>query len=243
LFLPKPDVADNKDEHANETFQPDLFVSVYGGKKDDVTRSFMGMSDEDNSNVYGTWVNIAVLKRFGTLFGGSVESAGGATDLLFLIIVSAVILGFYVFWQIVVFFLVIILLALFSGGAALKFVHGTFIEALGEKVDSKKLDGFLKEQIASGRFVEVRVSDSYSTESFTRKASSATGVFKLGIYIALIVATAFLAVEVLNLALTHLWLTNTLPLVVFGLAFLLGAVVMDAGVVLRWRLAKSLRTA
>jgi hypothetical protein len=241
--LSKSDVADNKDEHATETSQPDLFVSVYGGKKDDVTRSFMRMSDDDNTHVYSTWVNIAVLKRFGNLFGGSVESAGGATDLLFLIIVSAVILGFYVFWQIVVFFLVIILLALFSGGAALKFVHGTFIEALSEKVGSKKLDAFLKEQIASGRFIEMRVSDSYSTKSFTMKASGATGVFKLGIYIALIVATVFLAVELLNLALTHLWLTNTLPLVVFGLAFLLGAVVMDAGVVLRWRLAKSLRTA
>lgn len=240
--MSESDTNENKDEHTTETFQPDLFVTVYGGKKDDVTQSFMGRSDEEGTHVYSTWVNIAVLKRFGNLFGGSVESAGGATDLLFLIIVSAVILGFYVFWQIVVFFLAILVLALFSGGAALKFVRGTFIEALGEKVDSKKLDDFLKEQVASGRFVEVRTGTDYRAEPFTRRASGATSIFKAGIYIALIVATIFLVVEVLYLIFNHLWLTDLLSLVVFGVAFLLGAVVMDTGVIMRWRLAKSLRT-
>ncbi len=240
--MSESDVNDKKDEHKAEKFQPDLFVTIYGGKKDDVTQSFMGRSDEESTHVYSTWVNIGVMKQFGNLFGGSVESAGGATDLLFLIIVSAIILGFYVFWQIVVFFLAILVLALFSGGAALKFVRGTFIEALSEKVDSKKLDDFLKEQIVSGRFVEVRTGTNYRAEPFTRRASGATRVFKAGIYIALIVATAFLIVELLYFVLIHLWLTDLLALVVFGLAFLLGAVVMDTGVIMRWRLAKSLRT-
>ena len=239
--MSESDVNDKKDDHTIERFQPDLFVTVYGGKKDDVTRAFMGRSDEGSSHVYRTWVNLAVLKRFGNLFGGSVESAGGATDLLFLIIVSAIILGFYVFWQIVVFFLAILVLALFSGGAALKFVRGTFIEALGEKVDSKKLDDFLKGQIAGGRFVEVRSGANYPAESFTRRASRATSIFKMGIYIALAVATVFLVVEVIYFLLNHLWLTDLLSLVAFGLAFLLGAIVMDTGVILRWRLAKSLR--
>ncbi len=240
--MSESDANDNKDEHTTEQLQPNLFVTVYGGKRDDMVQSFIERSDEEVTRVYSTWVNVGALKRFGSLFGGSVESAAGATDLLFLIIVSAVILGFYVFWQIIVFFLAIVVLALFSGGAALKFVRPVFIEALGEKVDSKMMDDFLKEQIASGRFVEVRTGTGYRVEPFTRRASGVTRVFKAGIYIALIVATVFLVVELLHLIFSHLWLTDLLSLVVFGVAFLLGAVVMDAGVIMRWRLAKSLRT-
>jgi len=143
-------------------------------------------------------------------------------------------------------------LALFSGGASLKFVRGTFIEADHSKIDLIKLDNFVKEQILAGRFVKVEslpVSDKLGKT--TKDASRATTFFRRGIYIAMIIATLLLVIEVVYYFLMNHWLSGLDPvtgpqeiivLFFFGFVFLLGILIMNTGVLMRRGLSKSLRS-
>ncbi|MDF1541426.1 MAG: hypothetical protein P1Q69_21180 [Candidatus Thorarchaeota archaeon] len=177
-MLATSDTVDNSSSQKTDEIEPDLFITVYGGKKVEVDRSFKNHIGEDDSHSYQTWVNISVLKRFGNLFGGSVESAGGVTDLLLLMAITVIIIGLFFLWQVVIFFIVIIVLALLSGGAALKFVEGTFIETNADRIDSLKLDSFVKEQVGKGYFVDLRSEELYELEPFTTKTLTSTTAFK-----------------------------------------------------------------
>ena len=84
----------------------------------------------------------------------------------------------------------------------------------------------------------------------TKDASHATTVFRRGIKLAMIVATVLLIVEVVYFFLMGHWLSGLNPvtgpqevivLYCFGLAFLLGILIMDMGVLMRRSLSKSLQ--
>ena len=113
-----------------------------------------------------------------------------------------------------------------------------------------KLDGFEKEQILKGHFVKVEskaVGDELPTT--TKAATHATTVFRRGITLSMIVATLILVVEGFYYVLMGHWLSGLNPgtaeleitvLYIFGLAFLLGILFMNFGVLLRRSLSKSL---
>ncbi|MHA2046113.1 MAG: hypothetical protein ACW99G_15080, partial [Candidatus Thorarchaeota archaeon] len=132
-----------------------------------------------------------------------------------------------------------------------KFIKGTFIEVDHSKIDLVKLDNFVKEQILAGHFVKVKsdaVQDQLATT--TKDATHATTVFRRGINLAMIVATLILFIEALYYGLMGHWLSGLNPgtaeleiivLYCFGLAFLLGILFMNFGVLLRRSLSKSLQ--
>ncbi|MGY5852741.1 MAG: hypothetical protein RTU92_04165 [Candidatus Thorarchaeota archaeon] len=219
-------------------------VTVYGGKKEETFTSIekhLGIPEE--SNIYHTWINVSAMKRLRFLFVDGVESAGGIFDVLALFVIIAAILAIFVFWQLVVFFLIIVVLTLFSGGAALKFVRGTFFAAPVEQVRFEGIDDFVKENLALGHFVRI---ESESTEEelgpLARSSSRATFLFRLGVFQSLVVGTIVLIVEVLYRFLLDAWLVDLVILGIFGLGFLIGALTMDTGVLLRYRLARKVRT-
>ncbi len=222
---------------APEQNKADLYISVFGGKKDDVSDALQQTIGED-AHYYQTWVNVSVMRRLGFLFVGGVESAGGIFDILCVLTIVAAVLAIFVFWQVVVFIAVIIVLAIFSGGAALKFLRGTFIEAHSDKIPSDKLESFVVDQVVGGNFVQVRAPDNYELNYATKQSSSTTKVFRSGIYFALFIATLFMIVEVVYFYLNQIWMTNLEILALFGSGFLVGICIMDLGVLLRHQLAK-----
>ncbi len=222
---------------APDEVKPDLFISVFGGKKDDVNDALQQHIGED-AHYYQTWVNVSAMRRLGFLFVGGVESAGGVFDILCVLTIAAAILAVFLFWQVVIFIAVIIVLAIFSGGAALKFLKGTFIETTSSKVPSDKLEAFVVDQTVGGNFVQIRAPPEYELHYATKQASTATKIFRLGIYFALFIATIFMVFEVVYYVLFQNWMTQLEVLALFGSAFLIGICVMDLGVLLRRQLAK-----
>ena len=230
--------------------EPTMEISVYGGKRDEVKESIERNLELTDENFYQTWLSINVMKQLGFLFEGGVESSGGIIEMIVMFVFVAIILAAFAFWQVVVFIIVILVLAIFSGGAAFKFIRGTFIEADHTRIDLVKLDNFVKEQIKKGRFVKVESTAAESGFSdFTKKATRSTKIFRRGINISLIIATIFLIVEVAYRLLTNRWLTGLNPgtgtlelfvLVIFGFIFLSGVISMDIGVLMRRNLSKSL---
>ncbi len=222
---------------APEEKEADLFISVFGGKKDDVSDALQQNLGED-PHYYQTWVNVSIMRRLGFLFVGGVESAGGIFDILCVLAVLAAVLAVFLFWQLVVMLAVIAVLTIFSGGAAIKFLKGTFIEAHADKVPCDKLESFVVDQVVGGNFVQVRAPKGYETQYATQQSSSVTKMFRGGIYFALFIATLFMILEVIYYILNQMWMTNIDVLLLFAAGFLVGIAVMDLGVLLRRQLAK-----
>jgi hypothetical protein len=234
----------------DESFEPTMKIAVFGGKRSDVKESIERNLELTDEEFYQTWLSINVMKQLGFMFSGGVESSGGIIEMIIMFVFVALVLAAFAFWQVVIFVLVLLVLALFSGGAAFKFVRGTFIEADHTKIDLSKLDNFVKEQILAGRFVKVEsapVKDRFAKT--TKDASHATNIFRRGIYLSMIVATLILIIEALYFFLVGHWLSGLNPvtgqleiivLYCFGLAFLLGILIMNIGVLMRRSLSKSL---
>lgn len=230
--------------------EPTMEISVYGGKRDEVKESIERNLELSDESFYQTWLSINVMKQLAFLFEGGVESSGGLIEMIIMFIFVAIILAAFAFWQVVVFIIVILVLALFSGGASLKFIRGTYIEADHSKIDLTKLDAFVKEQVQKGRFVKVEsIAAESSLSEFTKRSTRATKMFRNGIKISLVISTIFLIVEIGFRFLTNRWLTGMDPvtgpqeiivLIGFGLVFLAGIIAMDAGVLMRRRLMKQL---
>ncbi|MFW9913064.1 MAG: hypothetical protein ACFFEU_11365 [Candidatus Thorarchaeota archaeon] len=220
-----------------------LNITVHGGKKPDVEASVKEyLVGSEDMQMYQTWVNVAALRRIGLIFQGGVEASGAITDLLCLITVIGAILMIFVFWQVVVFFAVILVLTLLSGGSALKYLRGTYITAEAAKIESNRLEQFVIDQLKSGNFVEIKDPEkAIEPGPLTKKSNQAKFAFTTGIYISLGVATVFLIEEVLYWWFFQTWWPPMMFLLVLGIGFLIGVFVMDLGVVLRWRAAKSLR--
>ena len=160
------------------------------------------------------------------------------------------IFAIFFFWQFIVFFLVIGVLALFSGGAAFRYLRGTFIEAQTEVMDFSKLESFAREQVEAGRFVKVdcKIKD-VEIGPIVRKATSTSNMFEFGIWLSLGIATIFLIFQVINWLIFGHWISGLNVdtatqeiyfLTAFGIAFLLGIVIMDLGVIKRRQLEKEL---
>ncbi|MEE9540080.1 MAG: hypothetical protein V3V85_01140 [Candidatus Thorarchaeota archaeon] len=222
--------------------RPLLRVSVYGGKKKEVFESIerhIGVSEE--AELYHTWVNVSAMKRLAFLFEGGVESAGGIIEIVCMFVVLVLLLALFAFWQLVIAIIVLIVLALFSGGAALKYLRGTFLSVPLDGVDLKAVAQLTKEQVTAGRFVNVAIVNAEKNIGPIALASSkATRLFKTGIHIALLTATLFLVLEVVFRFLTEQWAFDAMILLVFGWAFFFGIALMDGGVVLRYQLSKKL---
>ena len=234
---------------SNEEFEPTMKIAIYGGKRDDVKESIERNLELTDESFYQTWLSINALKQLGFIFAGGVESSGGIIEMLVMFALVVIILALFAFWQVIVFAIVIFVLAIFSGGAAFKFVRGTFIEADHTKMNLSKLDNFVKEQIQRGNFVKVEsppVKDQLG--EFTQDASHATTVFRRGIMMAMVIATLFLITEILYFLTIGHWLSGMniatadieiIVLYCFGLAFLLGIIFMNFGVLMRRNLSKS----
>ncbi len=223
-------------------FEPTLWVSVFGGKKEKVQDSLKNhLGPDEDTHSYSTWINVSVMRRLGFLFVGGVESSGGIFDLLCMFSVLALVVGVFVFWNIVIVFVVIIVLMVFSGDAAYKYLKGTFIEADATKVNSTKLESFVEEQVADGHFVLIRSESGYNAGPHTKQSTTATSIFRLGIHICLIVATLFFVAEVVYYFLSNSWYTELPVLVIVGASFLIGIAIMDLGVLLRRQLSKNLK--
>ena len=230
--------------------EPTMEISVYGGKRDEVKESIERNLELTDESFYQTWLSINVMKQLGFLFEGGVESSGGIIEMIVMFVFVAIILAAFAFWQVVVFMIVILVLAIFSGGASFKFIRGSFIEADHTKMDLVKLDNFVKEQIQKGRFVKVKSEAAEASFSdFIKRSSKATRIFRNGIKISLVISTIFLIVEVVYRFIMGHWLSGLDPvtgpqeiwvLVGFGLTFLIGIILMDAGVLMRRSLNKSL---
>ncbi|MHA1906942.1 MAG: hypothetical protein ACW98Y_06585 [Candidatus Thorarchaeota archaeon] len=219
----------------------DLFVTVYGEKEEEVLDSLVSHIGEDETHHYHTWVNVSALRRIGFLFEGGVESAGGIFDILCLVTIIAAVVMVALFWNLVIYVAVILVLGLFSGGAAFKFLKGSFIEAVSEKIPSEKLEAFVVDQVAGGAFVLVKAPDGYEMGDATKQSKTATKVFRAGIYFALLIATIFMIFEVAWYLLYATWMTELWALALFGSGFLVGIAIMDLGVLLRRQLSKRVK--
>ena len=227
-----------EEKPVSQDLDADLFITVYGEKKEEVMDSLASHLGEDETHSYHTWVNVSALRRIGFLFEGGVESAGGIFDLLCLFTIVAAIVMVALFWNLVIYVAVILVLGLFSGGAAFKFLKGSFIEADSTKIPSDKLEAFVIDQVAGGAFVGVKAPDGYELKEATRQSKSATRVFKAGIYFALLIATLFMIFEIAWYLLYMTWMTDLWALALFGSGFLVGIAIMDLGVLLRRQLGK-----
>ncbi len=234
-------VSDEKSS-VNADSQPLLRVSVYGGKKQEVFESIerhLGVNEE--AELYHTWVNVSAMKRLAFLFQGGVESAGGIVEIVCMFAVLILFLALFAFWQLVIAMIVLIVMALFSGGAALKYLRGTFLSVPLDGVDLDAVAQLTKEQVIAGRFVKVAIDNAEKNIGPIAIASSkATRLFKTGIHIALLTATLFLVLEVVFRFLATQWAFDAVIFLVFGWAFFFGIALMDGGVVLRYQLSKKL---
>jgi len=224
-------------------FRPTAEISVYGGHLSSVQDSVQSnLIDPGEASMYRTWVNIRATKTLTSMIGGGVESAGGLIEIIWMFIVLAVIIFVFFIWQLVVFFLVIGVLAVFSGGAALKYVRGTYVSLPVEKTSVEKLDAFAADLIAKGQFVGIKFTNQKtSLGPIGRSSNRATRLFRLGIHLSLFVATAFLVFEIVYRYFRFAWMTDIMALGGFGVAFLAGIVMIDAGALARRRLAGRLK--
>ncbi len=237
-----------QDENSDSSDVPETFITIYGGKKEEVgesAKNILGISDSD---YYGTWLSMGIMQRLGFLFEGGVESAGGMAELVCMFAVLIAILALFALWSVAIVFVVIAVLTLLSGGAAYKFIRAVYITAPISNMESSKIDEFVATQLTQGRFVRIEDSDASKTMSaVTQKASTATLTFKRGIQFALLIATIFLITELIYFYNMGHWLsglnvaTATMEnqiLIIFGLLFLFGIILTDIGVLLRSRVAK-----
>jgi hypothetical protein len=223
----------------------DLHITVYGGNKEEVKESINTHLGAD-TKFYQTWITLSVLKRLGFLFEGGVESSGSLSGVVCMFIMVIAIFALFFFWQIIVFFIVLAILALFSGGTALRFLGGTFIEAQSETMDFSNLESFAQDQVEAGRFVKVKCkAKDVEMGPITSRASAVTDIFELGIWLSLGIATLFLIFQVVYWLFNGHWISGLnvdtalqeiYLLTVFGLAFLVGIIVMDVGVLKRGQL-------
>jgi hypothetical protein len=228
---------------------PDLNVTVYGGKREEVKESIDTHLGSD-TNFYQTWITLSILKRLGFVFEGGVESSLTLSGAICMFIAIIAVFAIFFFWQLIIFFIVIGVLALLSGGAAFRYLRGTFIEAQSDDMDFSKIESFTRDQIEAGRFVKVDCdAEEVEIGPIAKKASSATQIFEAGIWLSLSVATLFLVFQVVYWFFNGHWISGLNPesalqeiyfLSVFGLAFLLGIILMDYGVLKRSRLETEL---
>ncbi len=217
---------------------------IYGGRKNEVAQSLesvLGLSEED---YYQTWVSLGLMRRLGFLFEGGVESAGGVGELVCMFAVLVIVLALFAFWNLAVVFIVVLVLTVLSGGAALKFLRGTYVTTSLDGIEQSHLDAFERQQVILGRFVQFKGG---TRSEDTERSSFATTLFKRGIQAALLVATIFLVAEVLFWLVNGHWLSGLDPvtgplelqiLIAFGALFVVGAVIMDIGVLIRYRLSR-----
>jgi hypothetical protein len=161
--------------------------------------------------------------------------ASGECALLSLIVAFFLLL--IVIWQLVMFLIVIVVLGIFSGGAALKYTRATYMTTDSASIEPSQLESFTKDMINSGRFVMVGLEETGFALGPVAKASTrATRLFRYGIVFSMLIASLFLLTEVVYRLLYAVWLVDLLILAAFGVAFLLGIIMTDAGVILRRRL-------
>ncbi len=212
-----------------------LSMQFYGGTETEILdslKSLMTHDEEIQSNQ--TWVNVGALKRLTFLFEGGVESAGGLIGLVIMFILVGVVLIAFAIWQIVIFFIVIAALTLFSGGAALKYLKCTYLTVPSSSLTNENLVVFFEEQLSSGRFATLSDGMDYTEQpEVVRKSGRVTRIFRLGIHMALAVATILLIFELVGFFLLGGWITETSFLILHSVAFLIGIAIMDAGVILR----------
>lgn len=225
--------------------ESDVKIAIYGGRLSEVEESVKAhLVTSNETEIYHTWVNVAAMKRLGFLFSGGVESAGGVVEIIWMFAVMLAILALFFIWNLLVFVVVILVLAVFSGGAALKYLRGTFVSLPLEKAGADRLDAFTTDQLVRGHFVSVKSKKKeLSLGQACASSNRATTVFKAGIHLSLAIATLLIIVELLYRFVTAIWVTDLLVLAFFGLAFLIGIVFMDAGTIMRYRLAKRIKTA
>jgi hypothetical protein len=227
----------------------DFRITVYGGKRKDVKDSIDTHLGSD-TNFYQTWITLSMLKRLGFVFEGGVESSITLEGVICMFISVIAIFSLFFFWQFIIFFIVIAVLALFSGGAALRYMRGTFIESQTKDMDLSKVETFALAQIEAGRFIKVE-SDVKETEigPIARKSTSVTNMFELGIWLSLAIATLFLIFQVVHWLVNGHWISGLNVdtalqeiyfLIAFGLAFLLGIIIMDIAVLKRGQLETEL---
>ncbi|MCK5239038.1 MAG: hypothetical protein KAR33_05785 [Candidatus Thorarchaeota archaeon] len=241
-MISAPDVNEEPNVDPPTDIEADLFISVFGEKKEEVSESLAGHLGEEDTHLYQTWVNVSAMRRLGFLFEGGVESAGGVFDILCVLTIAAAVVAVFAFWQVLVYIAVIVVLTIFSGGAAFKFLRGSYIEAVSEKIPSEKLESFVVDQLAGGSFIHVRAPDGYELKYASKQSSTSTKVFRSGIYFALFIATIFMIFEVAYYFLAGVgWMTDLVVLALFGSGFLIGIAVMDLGVLLRRQLAGRVR--
>ncbi|TFG12404.1 hypothetical protein EU537_09580 [Candidatus Thorarchaeota archaeon] len=228
------ETAQDKDES-----EATLEIAVYGGSKEEIGESFAKYQSSD-VHIYQTWVNIRALRRLGFLFEGGVESAGGLFEVVIMLLAIVLVVAMFAFYHLVIFFIVFAVLAVLSGGVALKYLRGTFIEGDESKIDLNDLVPFVKEQIKGGYFVEVQTRSGEIESETIKRSNRDTMLFKRGIHLSLIVSTLFFVIEVIYRLFFLDWLTNTGILLVFGLVFLGGVFIMNSGAFLRRRFEKIL---
>ncbi len=108
-------------------------------------------------------------------------------------------------------------------------------------MDPASLEAFTKDQILSGRFVRAKPEDpEMELQPITKSASSATQLFRTGIVFSLVIAMIFLIVEIVYRFLTGFWLRDLIVLLEFGIAFLLGIIMLDVGALKRRGLRKGI---
>ncbi len=240
-----------QDESSKKNDLPQTSITIYGGKKDEVgdsAKQLLGISDDD---YYGTFLNLGIVRRLGFLFEGGVESAGGLGEIVCVFGIIIMVLAMFTLWNVAVVFLVVLVLAILSGGAAIKFVRAVYITAPLDSLDKNQLNEFITEQVSRGRFVRIEGTHaSKDLSNLAQKTSSAALVFRTGIQFALLVATAFLIIQVIYYFMMNHWIsglneaTQLLEIQVltyFGLLFLVGVILMDVGVLLRSRAAGSIK--
>ena len=229
---------------------PVTSITIYGGKTDDVgtdAKSILGIADNE---YYGTWLSMGIMQRLGFLFEGGVESAGGLAEILCMFAVLIMVLAVFAFWSVIVVFAVILVLTILSGGVGYKFLRATYVTAPLSKLETATVDEFVADQVRKGRFVRVEgIGEAEKMAEVTQKSSTALSYFRRGIQFALSIATIFLITEVIYYLMNQHWLSglNTATaafeitvLLIFGLLFLIGIIVMDIGVLLRRGIAKKL---
>jgi hypothetical protein len=230
---------------ADSYISGDFRITVYGGNRDEVKESIDTHLGSD-TKFYQTWITLSILKRLGFVFEGGVESSLTLSGAICMFILIIAIFAIFFFWQFIVFFIVIGVLALFSGGAAFRYLRGTFIEEQSEEIDSSKIESFIREQIEKGRFVKIDCDrEDFEIGPIAKKASSTTHIFEAGIWLSLSIATLFLVFQVVYWFFNGHWISGSATqeiylLTLFGLSFLLGIIIMDYGVLKRGQLETDL---
>jgi hypothetical protein len=219
----------------------DIDVAIYGGGKGDIPESIeTHFGIELTKEAERRWVGPHAAKRVMGVTTRGVSEIGYADasgECALLSIIVAFFLFLIVLWQLVMFLIVIVVLGIFSGGAALKYTRATYMTTDSASIESSQLEAFTKDMIDSGRFVMVSLEEpGFALGPVAKASTRATGLFRYGIVFSILIASLFLVTEVVYRFLYGVWLVDLLILAGFGIAFLLGIIATDAGVILRRRL-------